>query len=81
MLVVPLGLTGMPLPRPGCATCSDACLNSNDVYFKVGMLTIIGLAAKNAILIVEFAVSEQRAGRPPRHRQSSTPRACACGRS
>jgi len=34
------------------------------VYFKVGLLTIIGLAAKNAILIVEFAVSEQRAGRP-----------------
>jgi len=36
---------------------------SNDVYFKIGLLTIIGLAAKNAILIVEFAVAEQRAGR------------------
>jgi multidrug efflux pump len=56
MLVVPLGLTGMLL-----ATWMRGL--PNDVYFKVGMLTIIGLAAKNAILIVEFAVSEQRAGR------------------
>ncbi len=33
------------------------------MYFKIGIITIIGLAAKNAILIVEFAVAEQRAGR------------------
>ncbi len=37
---------------------------ANDVYMMVGLLTIVGLAAKNAILIVEFAVEEQRAGRP-----------------
>ncbi|MFT3790510.1 MAG: efflux RND transporter permease subunit [Rudaea sp.] len=57
MLVVPLGLTGML-----AATMLRGL--ANDVYFKVGMLTIIALAAKNAILIVEFCVDEQRRGRP-----------------
>ncbi|HET7300433.1 MAG TPA: efflux RND transporter permease subunit, partial [Oleiagrimonas sp.] len=56
LLIVPLGvlgavaftmLRGMP----------------NDIYFKIGLITIIGLAAKNAILIIEFAVEEQAAGR------------------
>jgi multidrug efflux pump len=35
----------------------------NDVFFKVGLITIIGLSAKNAILIVEFAVAEQKSGK------------------
>jgi len=35
----------------------------NDVFFKVGLITIIGLSAKNAILIVEFAVTLQKAGK------------------
>ena len=35
---------------------------TNDVYFKVGLLTTIGLAAKNAILIVEFAIARQASG-------------------
>jgi multidrug efflux pump len=57
MLVIPLGISGMVL-----ATWLRGL--SNDVFLMVGLLTIVGLAAKNAILIVEFAVEEQRAGRP-----------------
>jgi multidrug efflux pump len=61
LLVVPLGITGALL-LTWFRHQFDAEI-ANDVYFKIGILTIIGLAAKNAILIVEFCVSEQRAGR------------------
>jgi hydrophobe/amphiphile efflux-1 (HAE1) family protein len=36
----------------------------NDIYFQIGMLTLVGLAAKNAILIVEFAMMKHHQGMP-----------------
>ncbi|MDE2027186.1 MAG: efflux RND transporter permease subunit [Candidatus Omnitrophica bacterium] len=56
MLVVPLGILGSLL----AATLRGL---PNDVYFKVGLLAIIGLSAKNAILIVEFAKDLQKEGK------------------
>jgi len=38
----------------------------NDVYFQVGLVTLVGLSAKNAILICEFAIERVHAGMPPR---------------
>ncbi len=56
LLVVPLGLLGM-------VAASMLRGFPNDMYFKIGMVTVIGLAAKNAILIVEFAVEQQAEGK------------------
>ncbi|HUH38067.1 MAG TPA: efflux RND transporter permease subunit, partial [Spongiibacteraceae bacterium] len=56
MLSVPLGIIGSLLAATSFGM-------SNDVYFKVGLIAIIGLSAKNAILIVEFAQSMQAQGR------------------
>ena len=56
MLVVPLGILGALLG----VTIRGL---PNDVYFKVGLITIIGLSAKNAILIIEFARELHQEGR------------------
>ncbi len=56
VMVVPLGVLG----AVGAATAFGM---ENDVYFKVGLLTTIGLSAKNAILIVEFARELHAQGR------------------
>nr|WP_315463578.1 efflux RND transporter permease subunit [uncultured Rhodoferax sp.] len=56
ILVVPLGVLGVLL-----ATLLRGY--SNDVYFQVGLITIIGLSAKNAILIIEFAKDLQASGK------------------
>jgi multidrug efflux pump len=55
LLVVPLGLLGM-------AVFSLMREIPDDVFFKIGLVTVIGLAAKNAILIVEFAMQRQAEG-------------------
>jgi multidrug efflux pump len=56
LMAVPAGLVGATL-------AAQLRGLPNDVFFKVGLITIIGLTAKNAILIVEFAVEEQRSGK------------------
>ncbi|HET6680800.1 MAG TPA: efflux RND transporter permease subunit, partial [Gemmatimonadaceae bacterium] len=56
LLVVPLGVLGSVL-------FSMLRGLSADVYFNVGLIAIIGLAAKNAILIVEFAIEEEAQGK------------------
>ena len=43
----------------------------NDVYFQIGLVTLLGLAAKNAILIVEFASQRYQRGSRPRRRDGS----------
>ena len=55
LLVVPLGIFGATL----AVTMRDL---PNDVYFKVGLIAIIGLSSKNAILIIEFARDLQEKG-------------------
>ncbi len=55
MLVIPLGVIG----AVGAASLRGLF---NDIYFQVGLLTTIGLSAKNAILIVEFAVDAEKQG-------------------
>ncbi|MDN5925077.1 MAG: efflux RND transporter permease subunit, partial [Xanthomonadales bacterium] len=56
LMVVPLGILGTLL-------FTWARGLENDIYFKIGVIAIIGLAAKNAILIIEFARAEQNAGK------------------
>jgi multidrug efflux pump len=55
ILIIPLGIAGAVL----AATLRGLY---NDIYFQVGLLTTMGLSAKNAILIVEFAVDAQKRG-------------------
>ncbi|HWG10549.1 MAG TPA: multidrug efflux RND transporter permease subunit [Rhodanobacteraceae bacterium] len=59
LLIVPLTLLGTVL-------FTMARGLADDVFFKIGLVTVIGLAAKNAILIIEFAVAAQKEGKPLR---------------
>ena len=56
IMIIPLGVIGALIAATGRGL-------SNDVYFQVGLLATIGLSAKNAILIVEFAKAEVESGK------------------
>ena len=62
LMVIPLGIVGaVVLTFLGMMISKDPNL-SNNIYFKVAIIAVIGLAAKNAILIVEFAKDLQEEG-------------------
>lgn len=56
LLVIPLGILGVGLGAQFRGY-------SNDIYFRIGMITVMGLSAKNAILIIEFAKDLQLQGK------------------
>ncbi|WP_165324182.1 efflux RND transporter permease subunit [Rhizorhabdus phycosphaerae] len=58
ILVIPLGLIGATL-----AVLLRGL--ENDIFFQVGLVTTMGLSAKNAILIVEFAIAAEKEGKTP----------------
>ena len=66
ILVVPLGIVGAALGAQ--LTGLD-----NNIYFQVGLITTMGLAAKNAILIIEFAEERRKRGSASSKRQSRRP--------
>ena len=57
MLAAPLGIFG-------ALVSANLFGLYNDIYFQVALLTVVGVSAKNAILIVEFAEAERKAGKP-----------------
>ena len=63
--VVPFAvILAMPFAIFGALTAVFLRGFENDIYFQIGLVTLIGLSAKNAILIVEFANTRYEAGRP-----------------
>jgi multidrug efflux pump len=62
---LPIGVVmSVPFAVFGALTLTLVRGLENDVYFQVGLVTLIGLSAKNAILIIEFASDKLKAGQP-----------------
>ena len=70
---------------PMCLLCSvvgvDLAGMDVNIFTQIGFVVLVGLASKNAILIVEFAKQRQEAGEPTCARRRWRPAGCGCGRS
>src|SRR5256714_1315168 len=58
-------LLALPFGTFGALAAVNLTGHTNDVYFQIGLVTLLGLAAKNAILIVQFAELKEREGLSP----------------
>jgi len=56
-------ITAVPFAVAGALLFTELRGLSNDVYFQIGLVALVGLASKNAILIVEFAIQERERGK------------------
>jgi multidrug efflux pump len=71
------------LPRPAWARCSRCCCTGHDlgIIAIIGIILLIGIVKKNAILMIDFALEAEREQGCSRATRSTRPRCCASGRS